>query len=113
MEKIFNCFLVLVAVVSLFFAVYYRVERNKLCSRLECYRMELELSRAKSAEYADIIVSARATNTELGNCLSRNISTLSELREQLQKVRANYEKMEDIIYSISIDNISSDRVVSD
>ena len=71
--------------------------RSKLNRTVERYRVELELARARSEQYESIYKSARATNRELGECLSRSTTTLSELREQLREIRKRYEEMENLL----------------
>lgn len=61
------------------------------------HRQQLELSRSRAEQYENIYRSARATNRELGECLSRSTTTLSGLREQLHEIRKRYTKMEELL----------------
>lgn len=62
-------------------------------------RTKCELIRARSEQYETIYRSARDTNRELGECLSRSTANIYELRELISEVRKRYEKMEDIFNS--------------
>ena len=83
---------------------YYRSKYTRL---VEQNRVELELARARSEQYENIYRSARNTNRELGACLSRSTTTLSELREQIQEIHRRYEEMENIFNSSGLDDDSS------
>ncbi len=78
--------------------------RNKYDRLVERDRVELELARARSEQYENIYNSARITNRELGECLSRSTTTLSGLREQLREIRKRYEEMENLFNSIGNNN---------
>lgn len=80
---------------------YYRTKYNRLMER---DRVELELARTRSEQYETIYRSARITNRELGECLSRSTTTLSGLREQIQEIRRRYEEMENLLNSVGDDN---------
>lgn len=80
---------------------YYRAKYNRLMER---DRVELELARTRSEQYETVYRSARNTNRELGECLSRSTTTLSGLREQLREIRKRYEEMENLLNSIGYDN---------
>ena len=67
----------------------------------------LELARARSEQYENIYRSARNTNRELGECLSRSTTNIYELRILINEVRKRYEAMEDIFNSSRLDNNSS------
>ena len=71
---------------------------------MERNRVELELARTRSEQYETVYRSARNTNRELGECLSRSTTTLSGLREQLREIRKRYEEMENLLNSIGYDN---------
>ena len=81
---------------------YYRAKYNRLMER---DRVELELARTRSEQYETVYRSARNTNRELGECLSRSTTTLSGLREQIREIRKRYEEMENLLNSIGYDNI--------
>ena len=88
------CVLLLLA--GLFFgtACYYRSKYTRL---VEQNRAELELSRARSEQYETIYKSAKNTNRELGECLSRSTANIYELRILISEVRKRYEAMENIL----------------
>ena len=77
----------------------YRV--SALSKSVDRYRLDLEQSRRANERYADAYREATETNTELGECLSEHISTLSQLREQLQTVRSYYEKMQTVLADLA------------
>ena len=83
---------------------YYRSKYNRL---VEQNRVELELARSRTEQYENIYRSARNTNKELGECLSRSTANLSDLRELISEVRKRYEAMEDIFNSSRLDNNSA------
>jgi hypothetical protein len=74
--------------------------RSKFTGLVERDRVQLELARTRSEQYENIYRSARTTNRELGECLSRTTTTLSGLREQLREIRKRYEEMENLLNSI-------------
>lgn len=80
---------------------HYRSKYDRLVER---NRVELELARTRSEQYENIYRSARETNRELGECLSRATTTLSGLREQLHEIRAKYEEMENLLNSFGYNN---------
>lgn len=73
--------------------------RSKYTGLVEQNRIELELARARSEQYETIYRSARNTNRELGECLSRSTANIYELRELISEVRKRYEAMENILNS--------------
>lgn len=89
---------VLLLLTGIFFGTtcYYR---SKFTGLMERDRVELELARTRSEQYENIYRSARITNRELGECLSRSTTTLSGLREQIQEIRTRYEAMENLLNS--------------
>lgn len=82
-------------------AVYYK---NKYDRLVEQNRVELELLRTKSEQYENTYRQARETNSELGKCLSKSVTTLSELRHQISEVRARFEKMESLLNSVGLND---------
>ena len=95
------CILLLCSGVFFGTTCYYRNKYDRLVER---DRVELELARTRSEQYESIYRSARATNRELGECLSRSTTTLSGLREQIQEIRRRYEEMENLLNSVGDDN---------
>ena len=79
---------------------YYRSKYTRL---VEQNRIELELARARSEQYEAIYKSARNTNRELGECLSKSTANIYELRMLISEVRKRYEAMEDILDSNVLD----------
>ena len=75
---------------------YYKSKYSRL---VEQNRIELELARARSEQYETIYRSARNTNRELGECLSRSTANIYELRALISEVRKRYEAMENLLNS--------------
>ena len=98
------CFLLLLAGIFCTSTVYYKSKYTRL---VEQNRVELELARARSEQYEAIYRSARNTNRELGECLSRSTTNIYELRVLLSEVRKRYEAMEDIFNNSRLDDDSS------
>ena len=90
------CVLLLLAGTFFGTACYYRSKYTRL---VEQNRIELELARARSEQYETIYRSARNTNRELGECLSRSTANIYELRMLISEVRKRYEAMENILNS--------------
>ena len=98
------CVLLLLSGIFFGTTCYYRSKYTRL---VEQDRIELELARSRTEQYENIYRSARNTNRELGECLSRSTANLSDLRELLSEVRKRYEAMENIFNSSRLDNNSS------
>lgn len=103
-KKILNVvFFVAFAVVCVFAGIWKHeydrtaTELDSALQSLEQYRLDLELARRANERYADAYRTAKVTNTELGDRLSEHVSTLGQLREQLQAVREQYERMQAVI----------------
>ena len=109
-KKILNFIIAttLLASVTLAGIQTYRV--SALSKSVDRYRSELADARRANDRYADAYREATETNTEIGECLSEHISTLSQLRELLKTVRDRYEKMQAILADLAN---SGDNVVSD
>ena len=90
------CVLLLLAGIFFGTACYYRSKYTRL---VEQNRAELELARARSEQYETIYKSARNTNRELGECLSKSTANIYELRMLISEVRKRYEAMENILNS--------------
>ena len=73
----------------------------------------LELARARSEQYEAIYKSARNTNRELGECLSRSTANIYDLRILISEIRKRYEAMENILNSNGVDYNSSRNINSD
>ena len=104
------CVLLLLAGIFFGTACYYRSKYTRL---VEQNRAELELARARSEQYETIYKSARNTNRELGECLSRSTANIYELRILISEVRKRYEAMENILNSSRLDYDSSRDINSD
>lgn len=102
----------LLASVALAGVQTYRV--SALSKSVDRYRSFLADARRANDRYADAYRKATETNTELGECLSEHVSTLSQLREQLQTVRNRYEEMQAILADLeSSGNISPSNNITD
>lgn len=82
-------------------SVYYK---NKYDRLVEQNRVEFELLRNRTEQYENTYRQARETNSELGKCLSKSVTTLSELRHQISEVRAKFEKMESLLNSVGLND---------
>lgn len=82
-------------------SVYYK---NKYDRLVEQNRVELELLRNRTEQYENTYRQARETNSELGKCLSKSVTTLSELRHQISEVRERFEKMESLLNSVGLND---------
>ena len=98
------CVLLLCSGIFFGTACYYRSKYTRL---VEQNRAELELSRARSEQYEAIYRSAKNTNRELGECLSKSTANIYELRILISEIRKRYEAMENILNSIRLDDNSS------
>lgn len=105
--KLGNIAFIIICVLLLLSGVFFGTTcyyRSKFTGLVERDRVELELARTRSEQYENIYRSARITNRELGECLSRSTTTLSGLREQIQEIRRRYEEMENLLNSAGDDN---------
>lgn len=71
---------------------------------VEQHRMELELSRQRAAALTDTITRAREEVGAIGESLSRQRTSTAELRELIGEVRRRYEKMENLLNSVGVNN---------
>ena len=103
---------VLLLFTGIFFGTtcYYRSKYNRL---VEQNRVELELARSRTEQYENIYRSARDTNRELGECLSRSTTNIYELRILISEIRKRYETMENIFNSSRLDDNSSRNINGD
>lgn len=100
-KKIVN--FVAIALLLFFFVltgIQYYTNRD-LKRSLDRYRSDLEYARGANERYADAYRRATETNSELGRCLSEHVTTLSQLRSQLQAIRARYEQMSAILEGLA------------
>lgn len=98
------CVLLLLAGIFFGTTCYYRSKYDKLVSE---NRTMFELARARSEQYEAIYRSARNTNKELGECLSRSTANIYDLRILISEIRKRYEAMENILNSNGVDYSSS------
>lgn len=75
---------------------------------MEQHRLELEVARARSTVLTDTITRAREEVGAIGESLSRQRTSLSELRELIGEVRERYEKMEDLLSNSGYSNSNDD-----
>lgn len=92
---------VTIAIIS-FFAGKITTEQRLV----EQHRLELDAARERAAVLTDTITRAAETNRELGESLSRQRTSVAELRKLISEVRTKYEKMEELLDS-SWDNDSN------
>lgn len=105
-----NIAIVIICVLLLLSGIFFGTTcyyRSKFTGLMERNRVELEIARARAEQYEEICREARETNNELGECIQRSSSTLSELREQIHEIRRKYEKMESVFNSIGNNNNNS------
>lgn len=77
-------------------AVHYK---NKYTRLVEQHRMELELSRERAAVLTDTLTRAREEVGAIGESLSRQRTSVSELRVLIREVKEGYTKMEELLNS--------------
>lgn len=80
--------------VSLIYASYWK---TKYKSVVQQHRYELGLARTRAEQYDKIIGRAEEINDRIGESLSRQSTTLSGLREQIQQLKENYCDMENLL----------------
>ena len=103
-DKVFiiiSCILFFTLLLSGGTTVYYK---NKYDRIVEQNRVELELLRNRTEQYENTYRQARETNSELGKCLSKSVTTLSEIRHQISEIRARFEKMENLLNSVVLND---------
>lgn len=100
-KKILNFVIASTLFVSIALAGIQTYRVFALSKSVDRYRSFLADARRANDRYADAYRQATETNTELGECLSEHVSTLSQLREQLQTIRIRYEKMQAIFADLA------------
>ena len=100
-KKIVNIIIAIALLVSVALAGIQSYRVSALSKSVDRYRSDLADARRANDRYADAYRQATETNTELGKCLSEHVSTLSQLREQLQAVRRRYEQMQAILADLA------------
>lgn len=96
-KKIYDIIILITLLISVIFAGIQTYRVSSLSKSVGEYRSDLEDARRANERYADTFREAREANNGIGECLSEHISTLSQLREQLQTVRIRYEEMQKIL----------------
>ena len=96
-KKILNFVVAFALLASVVLAGIQTYRVSALSKSVDRYRSDLADARRANDRYADAYREATETNTELGECLSEHVSTLSQLREQLQAVRSRYEKIQAVL----------------
>ena len=106
-NKILNWIIGIVFIATVVFSIVqstriYFIERELAKSRteLEQYMEQFRLSRERNERYERCYNEAKSYNNELGECLSRQSSTLSELRIQLTEVYRIEKEMANLLNSI-------------
>lgn len=82
-------------------AVHYK---NKYDRLVEQHRMELELSRQRAAALTDTLTRAREEVGAIGESLSRQRTSVSELRVLIREVKERYTKMEELLSGVGWDD---------
>lgn len=100
-KKVLNFVIAFALLASVILAGIQSYRVSTLSKSVDRYRSDLADARRANDRYADAYRQATETNTELGECLSEHVSTLSQLREQLQAVRRRYEQMQAILADLA------------
>lgn len=79
---------------------------------MEQHRLELNAARERAAVLTDTITRAAEANRELGESLSRQRTSVSELRALIREVRTRYEKMEELLSSVRWDDSDAGNIDS-
>lgn len=106
-EKTFLYVIITLIILLLCTTISTGVYKNKYDKLVSENRTMFELARARSEQYENIYRSARNTNRELGECLSRSTTNIYELRILLSEVRKRYEALENIFNSSGLSDDSS------
>lgn len=101
-KKIFMLYSIAVTIAVISFFAGKITTENRL---MEQNGRMLELARERAAVLTDTITRAAETNRELGESLSRQRTSVTELRKLISEIRTKYEKMEELLNS-SWDNYS-------
>ena len=76
--------------------------------RAELYASEADRAAETNRELNALIGKARVTNTEIGDSIQRQSTTLSGIRNQLREIETKYNEMEKLLNSIGGSAGSSD-----
>lgn len=77
---------------------------------VEQHRTELELARERATVLTDTIVRAREEVGAIGESLSRQRTSVTELRKLIKEVRTRYEKMEELLSCVGRDDSYSGNI---
>ena len=114
--KLGNIAFIIICVLLLCTGIFFgttRYYRSKYTRLVEQNRTELELARERSAVLTDTITRAREESRNIGESLSRQRTSVSDLRILISEIRKRYEAMEDILNSNGLDYNSSRDINSD
>lgn len=103
-DKVFiiiSCILFFTLLLSGGTAVYYK---NKYDRLVEQNRVELAIARNTAAVLSDTINRAREEVGAIGESLGKQRTSVAELRELFTEVRARYEKMEDLLNRVGLND---------
>lgn len=99
---------IIIALASVFAVLFIWATISTICSTVysgkyhrlvERYRLELDESRKRNEQYAEVYRAARETNRAVGESIQRCQSSITELRTTLQLIRERYQEMENLLYS--------------
>ena len=79
---------------------------------VEQHRQQLELARQRTAFLTDTIEDIRTEAGAIGASLSRQRTSVAELRELIGEVRTRYEKMEELLSGAGRDHIDAGNIDS-
>ncbi len=82
-------------------AVHYK---NKYDRLVEQNRVELAIARNTAAVLSDTINRAREEVGAIGESLGKQRTSVAELRELFTEIRTRYEKMENLLNSVGVNN---------
>ena len=82
-------------------AVHYK---NKYGRLVEQNRVELAIARNTAAVLSDTINRAREEVGAIGESLGKQRTSVAELRELFTEIRARYEKMENLLNRVGLNN---------
>ena len=103
-DKVFiiiSCILFFTLLLSGGTAVYYK---NKYDRLVEQNRVELAIARNTATVLSDTINRAREEVGAIGESLGKQRTSVAELRELFTEVRARYEKMENLLNRVGVNN---------
>ena len=99
-NKILNWIIGIVFIATVVFSIVQSTRIYFIERELEQYMEQFRLSRERNERYERCYNEAKSYNNELGECLSKHISTISQLREQLAEIRTQYERTRTILEEV-------------